>query len=106
MLSDVNSSDIAVAIFIKLAKCFNDPAMTNVVRFSTDLKEELIKVNGAILISVQDIEENFGFSLGDCHTIVLQAEVELLLVKFARAVICCNHSEWSGKTTELSWALS
>lgn len=105
LLPNVKRCHVAVAIFVKLVEGLDDPGVARFVGLSTDLVEELVEVDGAIFISVENVEENLCLSLGDGYAVVLQAEVELLLVKLARAVIGGDHSEGSGHAAELSGSL-
>ena len=105
VLSNVEWGHITVAVLVKLVVSLRDPADAQVVGLPTDIQEELVKVNGAVLVSVQHVEQHLGLSLGDCHAVVLQPEVELLLVQLAWTVIGPDHSERSREASQLSGSL-
>ena len=104
-LSNVDRVDITVAILVKLGKGLVDPLLAGCAGLATDLEEELVEVNGAVLFGVEGIKQHLGFSLGDVHTVVFQTEVELLLVQLARPVVLGDDMEGASEAAQLSGSL-
>ena len=104
-ISQVKGGHVTVVILINLVPGLIDPSLSVGIWLSTDSEEELIEVDSSILISVEEIEKDLSLTLGNGDTVVLEAEVKLLLVELAGAVGEADHSEGSRDSSQLSNAL-
>lgn len=86
-LSDVIGGNIAVALLVDLAPGLVDPGLAGGAGLTSDGLKEGVKVNEAILLGVEVVEDDLGLALADADTVVAQAEVELLLVQLAHTVM-------------------
>ena len=79
--------DHAVAILVELGEAKVDDVLAGRVGSSTDSVKELIVADDAVLVEVEVVEEDAGFSLGNLGAQVLQPPVELLLVDLAVTIV-------------------
>ena len=90
ILTDVECSHVAVAFLVNLFPCSVNCCLSVGVRGSSDGLQECIKVYETIFLSVEVLKDGLSFALCEDHAVVLEGPVELLLIKFAHAVMDQN----------------
>ena len=100
----VTRVDHTVAVLVELGKALVDDRLAGSVGSSTDSVKELIVADDAILVEVEVVEEDAGFSLGNFGAQVLEPPVELLLVDLAVTIVVhdaerATHAADSSHTT-------
>ncbi len=90
VLADVECSHVAVSFLVNLFPCSVNSCLSVAVRGSSDGLQECIKVHETVFLCIEVLKDGLCLALGEDYAVVLEGPVELLLIKFAHAVMDQN----------------